>query len=122
MEGCAIRCPVTPYPITHDADAVAAAQEGPRGFSAEPESDPMMMTFWFFALMLLILMAPVGYGWGYRGWGPPYPSYVQRRRGQRAAATGGVTFNHESWGVGGDILWGLFLIGAFWACFVFLWR
>ena len=39
-----------------------------------------------------------------------------------AAATGGVTFNHESWGVGGDILWGLFLIGAFWACFAYWWR
>lgn len=48
----------------------------------------------------------MGYGWGYRGWGPPYPQDVQRRRGARATAIGvSTTFNHQPWGWGGDFLW-----------------
>lgn len=45
-----------------------------------------MGTWWWIwiAFMFLFLVPPIGYGWGYRGWGAPYPSYVQRRRGQAA--------------------------------------
>ena len=78
----------------------------------------MMSSGWLFwmAFMLLFLVPPIGYGWGYRGWGPPYPRYIQRRRGQQAAAIGvSETFNHQSWGLGGDLVWAVILIGMIWA-------
>jgi hypothetical protein len=51
----------------------------------------MTSSWWFIWLvvMFLFLAPPIGYGWGYRGWGAPYPRYIQRRRGQQAAAAGG---------------------------------
>jgi hypothetical protein len=85
----------------------------------------MMGSWWFLwmIVMFMFLVPPIGYGWGYRGWGPPYPSYVQRRRGQRAAAAGGsATFNHESWGWGGDLMWLVAVIGIFWVLSAFWWR
>ncbi len=52
---------------------------------------------WF--VFMLLFFVPMGYGWGHLGWGFPYPRYIQRRRGQAAAATAGsATFNHPSWG------------------------
>ena len=78
----------------------------------------MMGSWWFFWFILLFVLVvpPLGYGWSYRGWGPPYPRYIQRRRGQRAAAGGAsATFNHEAWGRGGDFVWMVIFIGAIWA-------
>jgi hypothetical protein len=77
----------------------------------------MISTWWFLwmAFMFLFLVPPIGYGWGYRGWGPPYPSYFQRRRGEAAAARGGTTtFDHRAWGVGGDVMWIVLIVGAMW--------
>jgi hypothetical protein len=73
--------------------------------------------------MFLFLVPPMGYGWGYRGWGPPYPRYIQRRRAQQAEAANGpsASFNHHAWGWGGDFLWMILLIGAFWAIFGYVW-
>ncbi len=47
----------------------------------------MTNTLWFLwmAFMFLFLVSPVGYGWSYRGWGPPLPSYIQRRRAARGS-------------------------------------
>jgi hypothetical protein len=56
--------------------------------------------------MLRFFVAPLGYGWGYRRWGPPCPRYFQRRRGLRAASTvDSAKFDHQAWGWGGDLLW-----------------
>jgi hypothetical protein len=85
----------------------------------------MMGSWWllWMVFMLVFLVPSLGYGWGYRRWGPPYPRYIQRRRGQQAAAMGGsTTFNHQSWGLGGDFVWVVMLIGVFWACTAFWWR
>jgi len=73
-------------------------------------------------LMFLFLVPSVGYGWGYRRWGPPYPRYIQRRRGQSVLATGTETsVHHLSWGWGGDFVWGVLLIGMIWGlCLVAL--
>jgi hypothetical protein len=77
---------------------------------------------WWMVVMFVLLVSPMGYGWGYRGWGPPYPSYIQRRRSQQAGATGRpVTFNHQSWGRGGDFVWVVFLIGVVWLATAFWW-
>ncbi len=84
----------------------------------------MMGSWWFLwaVLMFLFIVPSVSYGWGYRGWGPPYPRYVQRRRGQAAAVGGSAAFNHHAWGWGGDFVWMVLLIGVFWACFWIWWH
>ncbi len=85
----------------------------------------MMGSWWLLwvLFMLMFMATPIGYGWGYRGWGPPYPRYIQRRRAERAAAApASPTFDHHAWGVGGDLLWAVLLIGVFWAGWALLWR
>jgi len=77
----------------------------------------MTSTWWWvwMAVMFLLVVPPMGYGWGYRGWGPPYPSYVQRRRAEQAGLTGQAgSFDHYSWSWGGDALWLVFVFGAVW--------
>jgi hypothetical protein len=60
----------------------------------------MMNPFWLLWLVFLFmfLVAPLGYGWGYRGWGPPYPRYVQRRRATQAAGGDPSSIDHQAWG------------------------
>jgi len=84
-----------------------------------------MSTWWVLWLifMFMFLLMPVGYGWGYRGWGPPYPRYIQRRRGLRAVSMGDPRGSyHQSWGWGGDLVWMVFTIGLFWVLFALWWR
>lgn len=86
------------------------------------ESEISMMGSWswlWIVFMFVLLLPPLGYGWGYRGWGVPYPRYVQRRR---AAAMGGTTFNYQAWGFGGDFVWIVAVIGLVWVCVAFWWR
>lgn len=47
-----------------------------------------MYWYWWawWAFVFVMVLIPLGYGWGYRGWGPPYPRYVARRRSGRRAA------------------------------------
>jgi hypothetical protein len=85
----------------------------------------MMSSWWLLwvVLMFFLLVPPLGYGWGYRGWGPPYPRYIQRRRSQQLSAAGATgPFKHESWGLSGDILWMMFFIGLFWVVTATFWR
>ncbi len=77
-----------------------------------------MSNWWlvWMAFMFIFLVTPMGYGWGYRGWGPPYPRYIQRRRGAHAVAAGTVgAFDHHSWGYGADFLWVVAMVGSLWA-------
>jgi hypothetical protein len=80
-----------------------------------------MSWLWLWMIfMFVFLVLPGGYGWGYRGWGPPYPRYMQRRRGDRAAARGTPgSFDHRAWGLGGDVIW---LLLIFWVVAFFWWR
>ena len=84
----------------------------------------MMGTWWWIwiAFMFLFLVPPIGYVWGYRGWGAPYPSYIQRRRGQAANAGGAAQFDHYAWGWGGDFVWMILLVGMVCAVFGMWWR
>lgn len=78
---------------------------------------------WWLLFMGICLVFPMGFGWGYRGWGPPYPRYVQRRRHARASAAGTLgTFDHHAWGVGGDLVWLGLLTAALWAVAFAWWR
>jgi hypothetical protein len=83
-----------------------------------------MMNSWWWSWMVFMFflpITPVGYGWGYRGWGPPYPSDVQRRRALRAGSGGAAAFDHYSWGWGGDFVGLMLLIGVVWVCAAFWW-
>lgn len=74
---------------------------------------------WLWIIFLFVfLFFPIGYGWGYRGWGPPFPRYVQRRRGARATDDGSASFNHHAWGWGGDVVWMVLFVWVI----LFLWR
>ena len=67
-----------------------------------------MYMWWFWLALSLVFLLPVGYGWGYRGWGAPYPRYIQQRRMQRATDSGSLSaFDHQAWGRGGDLIWTL---------------
>jgi len=84
----------------------------------------MMGSWWllWMIFMFFLLVSPVGYGWGYRGWGPPYPTYLQRRRSQQLAASGANgPYSHESWGFGGDLLWMIFFFGLLWVVIALFW-
>lgn len=70
-------------------------------------------------VIFFILAPPIGYGWGYRGWGAPYPRYVQRRRA--AAMDVSSSFDHQAWGLGGDLVWIVMILGMFWAFAALLW-
>ena len=59
---------------------------------------------------------------GYRGWGPPYPSYFQRQRDLQASSAGASgAFNHYSWGWGGDFVWLILFVGIFWVATAMWW-
>lgn len=78
----------------------------------------MSNTLWFLwmGFMFMFFLSPIGYGWGYRGWGPPYPRYIQRRRALQAAySPASVASKHRAWGRGGDFVWAVLLIGGGWA-------
>ncbi len=84
-----------------------------------------MGSWWllWMVFMFFLLVPPVGYGWGYRRWGPPYPRYIQRRRHQQAAVLGSTsTFDHHAWGWGGDFVWMVMLVGMFWAFGALWWH
>ncbi len=82
----------------------------------------MMSPIWLIWLifMFMFLVAPVGYGWGYRGWGMAYPRYVQRRRALRVGGDPAPR-DHLAWGRAGDLVW-IGLFAAFiWAVSAFVW-
>lgn len=83
----------------------------------------MMMGSWWWLWLIFIflfLVPPLGYGWGYRRWGPPYPSYIQRRRG--TAMSGSTNSNHQAWGFAGDFVWVVIIISVLWASAALFWR
>ena len=78
--------------------------------------------FWWMIFMLIFFVTPIGYGWGYRGWGAPYPRYIQRRRGLKATPnSGSATPTDQSWRWGGDLVWIVFLIGISWVAWSLWW-
>ncbi len=84
-----------------------------------------MITFgWlvWLTVMFLFLVPSIGYGWGYRKWGPPYPRFIQQRRAQSASSGGTSMFDHYAWGRGGDFIWVVAFIGVFWAIVALTWH
>ncbi len=79
-----------------------------------------MSSWWlvWIVFMFLFLVSPIGYGWGYRKWGPPYPRFVQQRRATAQSAA----YDHRAWGWRADLLWLVFVIGLFWAAAALWWH
>ena len=85
----------------------------------------MVISWWWLWIVFIVLFAlmPIGYGWGYRGWGAPYPRFYQRRRHARYANdTSRAGFNHHAWGWGGDFIWLMVMVAIIWFFAGFWWR
>jgi hypothetical protein len=83
---------------------------------------PFTYMGWLWVVVTLVFFLPVGYGWGYRGWGAPYPSYVQRRRQSSLGTRGAGTFDHQAWGRVGDLVWALIFFDVLFFAVVLFWR
>ncbi len=82
------------------------------------------MTLWWELLPLIVLIVflllSVGYGSLYRGWGPPFPSYIQKRRGfDTIHFRRSSNFDYVAWGWKGDIVWIAAVTGIVWTVVVF---
>lgn len=74
--------------------------------------------FVWMAFMAPFLVSPVSYGWGHRGWGPPYPRHIQRGRRLWASTTAQTTdLRRQAWGRAGHFVWVALLLamGCFFA-------
>ena len=69
-----------------------------------------MWTWWWIFVLFLILL-PMTYGWGYRRWGPPYPSFYRRRRVADPAPGAAV---ESGWGLMAVFVWLALMIGMVW--------
>lgn len=79
-----------------------------------------ILVFWL-AFLFLCLLGPLGYGWGYRRWGMPYPRYIQQRRHDRYVSESvASTRDHRAWGRGGDFIWLAFVFWTIWSYVVFV--
>jgi len=61
---------------------------------------------------------PMGYGWGYRGWALPIPgtfSVVAANKQLPQVLQRRLT---TMLGMGGDYVWGVFIIGILWAILI----
>ena len=63
----------------------------------------MWWFWWWMIFVLFLLFLPLGYGWGYRRWGYPYPSWTGRAREARVREV-------VTWGYLADFLWFVTLI------------
>jgi hypothetical protein len=79
--------------------------------------------WWFWMFLMFMLFMPVTYGWGYRGWGAPVPSYVQRRRLEASTRAGVAPVrDHLAWGRSGDFIWALLAVEFVFLFALFFWR
>jgi hypothetical protein len=82
--------------------------------SARWGSGSVAVTLWWVVLMVF-LISPVGYGWGYRGWGAPCRAASSAAERLRAGGPGsGAPFDHHAWGRGGDLVWAILALEMFW--------
>jgi hypothetical protein len=77
--------------------------------------------WWWIAFLIIFFLIPVGYGWGYRGWGPWYghrrtdvPRAAERAAAEEAAAEAG-------WGMLGCFVWIILIIAILWLIAALAW-
>lgn len=80
-----------------------------------------MWWFWLWIVFVVVLLLlPLGYGWGYRGWGPPYPSFYQRRSVPSREASS-LPETNGGWGWGADFVWLVLIVAVIWILLAFVW-
>jgi hypothetical protein len=77
--------------------------------------------WWWFVFLIIFFLLPLGYGWGYRGWGPWYRGRSTGRYNE--GSTGPVDSDlDEGWGWISSFLWVILLIALIWLVAATLWR
>ncbi len=73
--------------------------------------------WWWLAFVVIFFLIPLGYGWGYRGWGPWY----RRRRHYTGGPgegpmgrTGPGDEPDSGWGALAIVLWFVLIVAAIW--------
>ncbi len=67
----------------------------------------MWWLWWWLMFVIVLFVLPLGYGWGYRRWGPPY---VSRRR----ATTQHPAPETATWGLLAALVWASFTVALIW--------
>lgn len=68
--------------------------------------------WWWLIFVIIFFFIPLGYGWGYRGWGPWYRR--RRRPPTVAPGTEPVPGDDTGWGCAGGLLWIILIIAIIW--------
>jgi len=71
--------------------------------------------WWWLAFIAIFFLLPLGYGWGYRGWGPWYRLKAPERR---SAARD--DYAPQGWGALAVFLWLVVIIAAVWLAAVLI--
>lgn len=75
--------------------------------------------WWWILFLLVFFLLPLGYGWGYRGWGP---WYRRRTPGRFTSESTGDPDLDRGWGWISSFLWVILLIALIWIVAAILWR
>ncbi|HEX5385703.1 MAG TPA: hypothetical protein VFW66_03265 [Gemmatimonadales bacterium] len=73
--------------------------------------------WWWILFVVILFIFPLGYGWGYRGWGPWYQRSPGRRRTDVAPGTATTETEADvgaGWGWLGCFLWIILIIAIIW--------
>jgi hypothetical protein len=72
--------------------------------------------WWWLAFVIFFFLLPLGYGWGYRGWGPWYrrSSSLRRRRVGGDPIEPVSQESDSGWGWLGIALWVVLILAIIW--------
>ncbi len=70
--------------------------------------------WWWLAFLVIFFLIPLGYGWGYRGWGPWYRRRGRRRAEIRTDLPAGDVGDEVGWGALGVFLWIVLILAIIW--------
>ncbi len=81
--------------------------------------------WWWIAFVVIFFLIPLGYGWGYRGWGPWYrrrhPSGIPRSaapppdiEGDNLRRTPADNETESGWGAAAVFLWLVLILAIIW--------
>ncbi len=87
----------------------------------------MLWIWWWLLFVLIFLLLPLGYGWCYRGWGPPHyrrpgrpltPAEAEQLQRKTIAEEQAEA---EGWGWIALALWFLFAVAVVWLVLALIW-
>ncbi|MCC7418523.1 MAG: hypothetical protein IT176_15415 [Acidobacteria bacterium] len=77
--------------------------------------------WWWLAFVIIFFLLPLGYGWGYRGWGPPYRRKGRPPAGRPPGSVGNEIDHSSDWGATAILLWVVLFIAIVWLLAAFAW-